>query len=59
MADIASIQDDIKQYQEQVDFVNAGLKDDPGNAELLALKSDTSAKVQGALSSTRSREMVA
>ncbi|KAK8085314.1 hypothetical protein PG997_006585 [Apiospora hydei] len=40
MADIASIQDDIKQYQEQVDFVNAGLKDDSGNAELLALKSE-------------------
>ncbi|KAK7932414.1 hypothetical protein PG985_003126 [Apiospora marii] len=40
MADIASIQDDINQYQEQVDFVNAGLKDDPGNAELLALKSE-------------------
>ncbi|KAK7992828.1 hypothetical protein PG988_001622 [Apiospora saccharicola] len=40
MADIASIQEDINQYQEQVDFVSAGLKDDPGNAELLALKSE-------------------
>ncbi|KAI4859345.1 hypothetical protein F4820DRAFT_173540 [Hypoxylon rubiginosum] len=40
MADITSLQDDIKQYQEQLDVVNAGLKDDPGNAELLALKSE-------------------
>ncbi|KAI1638246.1 hypothetical protein F4809DRAFT_639761 [Biscogniauxia mediterranea] len=40
MADIASIEEDIKQYQEQLDVVNAGLKDDAGNAELLALKSE-------------------
>ncbi|KAI1265370.1 hypothetical protein F5Y18DRAFT_50465 [Xylariaceae sp. FL1019] len=40
MADISSIEDDIKQYQEQLDVVNAGLRDDAGNAELLALKSE-------------------
>ncbi|KAI0152667.1 hypothetical protein GGR57DRAFT_167913 [Xylariaceae sp. FL1272] len=40
MADIASIEEDIKQYQEQLDVVNAGLRDDAGNAELLALKSE-------------------
>ncbi|OTA91889.1 hypothetical protein M434DRAFT_32283 [Hypoxylon sp. CO27-5] len=40
MADIASLEEDIKQYQEQLDVVNIGLKDDPGNAELLALKSE-------------------
>ncbi|KAI5922481.1 hypothetical protein F4810DRAFT_711596 [Camillea tinctor] len=40
MADITSIEEDIKQYQEQLDVVNAGLKDDAGNAELLALKSE-------------------
>ncbi|KAI1807860.1 hypothetical protein F4811DRAFT_419167 [Daldinia bambusicola] len=40
MADIASLEEDIKQYQEQLDVVNAGLKDDSGNAELLALKSE-------------------
>ncbi|KAI0386315.1 hypothetical protein F5Y04DRAFT_120166 [Hypomontagnella monticulosa] len=40
MADIASLEEDIKQYQEQLDVVNTGLKDDPGNAELLALKSE-------------------
>ncbi|KAI1326595.1 hypothetical protein F5Y16DRAFT_400292 [Xylariaceae sp. FL0255] len=40
MADIVSIEEDIKQYQEQVDVVNAGLRDDPSNAELLALKSE-------------------
>ncbi|KAI1504720.1 hypothetical protein F5X99DRAFT_347823 [Biscogniauxia marginata] len=40
MADIGTIEDDIKQYQEQLDVVNAGLKDDSGNAELLALKSE-------------------
>ncbi|RYP11537.1 hypothetical protein DL765_007726 [Monosporascus sp. GIB2] len=40
MSDITSIENDIKQYQEQLDVVNAGLKDDPGNAELLALKQE-------------------
>ncbi|KAI1205523.1 uncharacterized protein F4807DRAFT_464610 [Annulohypoxylon truncatum] len=40
MADITSLEEDIKQYQEQLDVVNLGLKDDPGNAELLALKSE-------------------
>ncbi|KAI1373499.1 hypothetical protein F4677DRAFT_217443 [Hypoxylon crocopeplum] len=40
MADVASLEEDIKQYKEQLDVVNAGLKDDPGNAELLALKSE-------------------
>ncbi|KAI8626427.1 hypothetical protein F5Y19DRAFT_222908 [Xylariaceae sp. FL1651] len=40
MADISSIEDDIKQYREQLDVVHAGLRDDPGNAELLALKSE-------------------
>lgn len=61
MADIASLEEDIKQYREQVgwlmwtvaystcrynwqdqqlDVVYAGLKDDPSNAELLALKSE-------------------
>ncbi|KAH9890188.1 hypothetical protein F4778DRAFT_375722 [Xylariomycetidae sp. FL2044] len=40
MADIANIEGDIKQYQEQLELVNAGLKDDPGNEELLALKSE-------------------
>ncbi|KAI0138899.1 hypothetical protein F4776DRAFT_662600 [Hypoxylon sp. NC0597] len=40
MTDIASLEEDIKQYQEQLDVVNIGLKDDPGNAELLALKSE-------------------
>ncbi|KAI1100638.1 hypothetical protein F4804DRAFT_37725 [Jackrogersella minutella] len=40
MADIGSLEEDIKQYQEQLDVVNIGLKDDPGNAELLALKSE-------------------
>ncbi|KAI0898818.1 hypothetical protein F4806DRAFT_314952 [Annulohypoxylon nitens] len=40
MADINSLEEDIKQYQEQLDVVSIGLKDDPGNAELLALKSE-------------------
>ncbi|KAI2468681.1 hypothetical protein F4781DRAFT_432205 [Annulohypoxylon bovei var. microspora] len=40
MADIGSLEEDIKQYQEQLDVVNIGLKDDSGNAELLALKSE-------------------
>ncbi|KAI0845823.1 hypothetical protein F5Y00DRAFT_160894 [Daldinia vernicosa] len=40
MADIASLEEDIKQYREQLDVVYAGLKDDPSNAELLALKSE-------------------
>ncbi|KAI1777371.1 hypothetical protein F4818DRAFT_346252 [Hypoxylon cercidicola] len=40
MADITSLEEDIKQYQEQLDVVNAGLKDDSNNAELLALKSE-------------------
>ncbi|KAI0133478.1 hypothetical protein BJ170DRAFT_164002 [Xylariales sp. AK1849] len=40
MADVASLADDIKQYREQLEVVNAGLRDDPGNAELLALKSE-------------------
>ncbi|KAI0174576.1 hypothetical protein BJ166DRAFT_587366 [Pestalotiopsis sp. NC0098] len=40
MADVASIEEDIKQYREQLEFVDLGLKDDPNNAELLALKSE-------------------
>ncbi|KAK5636290.1 hypothetical protein RRF57_012002 [Xylaria bambusicola] len=40
MADIASIEEDIKQFREQLDVVEAGLRDDPSNAELLALKSE-------------------
>ncbi|KAI0536389.1 hypothetical protein GGR58DRAFT_397172 [Xylaria digitata] len=40
MADISSIKDDIKQFREQLDVVEAGLRDDPSNAELLALKSE-------------------
>lgn len=40
MADVASIEEDIKQYREQLEVVDAGLKDDPNNAELLALKSE-------------------
>lgn len=40
MSDLASLEADIKQYQEQLDVVNGGLKDDPGNDELLALKSE-------------------
>ncbi|GAP88240.1 putative splicing factor spf30 protein [Rosellinia necatrix] len=40
MADISSIEDDIKQFREQLDVVETGLRDDPSNAELLALKSE-------------------
>ncbi|KAI1087300.1 hypothetical protein F5B19DRAFT_486828 [Rostrohypoxylon terebratum] len=40
MADINSLEEEIKQYQEQLDAVNIGLKDDPGNAGLLDLKSE-------------------
>ncbi|TGJ86339.1 hypothetical protein E0Z10_g2409 [Xylaria hypoxylon] len=40
MADISSIEEDIKQFREQLDVVDAGLRDDPSNAELLALKSE-------------------
>ncbi|KAI0477341.1 hypothetical protein GGR56DRAFT_403564 [Xylariaceae sp. FL0804] len=40
MADIASIEEDIRQYREQLEFVSTGLKDDPGNAELLNLKAE-------------------
>ncbi|KAF2966796.1 hypothetical protein GQX73_g6774 [Xylaria multiplex] len=40
MADISSIEEDIKQFREQLDVVEAGLRDDPSNAELLALKSE-------------------
>ncbi|KAI3317761.1 hypothetical protein HD806DRAFT_540949 [Xylariaceae sp. AK1471] len=40
MADITSIEEDIKQFREQLDVVDSGLRDDPGNAELLALKSE-------------------
>ncbi|KAI1366869.1 hypothetical protein F5Y08DRAFT_114089 [Xylaria arbuscula] len=40
MADISSIEEDIKQFREQLDVVQAGLRDDPNNAELLALKSE-------------------
>ncbi|KAH8166385.1 hypothetical protein CIB48_g1849 [Xylaria polymorpha] len=40
MADISSIEGDIKQFREQLDVVEAGLRDDPSNAELLALKSE-------------------
>ncbi|KAI0466557.1 hypothetical protein F4859DRAFT_298717 [Xylaria cf. heliscus] len=40
MAEIASIEEDIKQFREQLDVVEAGLRDDPSNAELLALKSE-------------------
>ncbi|KAK9773116.1 putative Tudor domain-containing protein [Seiridium cardinale] len=40
MADVASIEEDIKQYREQLEVVDAGLREDPSNAELLALKSE-------------------
>ncbi|KAH8666799.1 hypothetical protein BX600DRAFT_436180 [Xylariales sp. PMI_506] len=40
MADISSLEEDIKQYREQLEVVDAGLRDDPSNAELLALKSE-------------------
>ncbi|KAI0026112.1 hypothetical protein F4780DRAFT_785233 [Xylariomycetidae sp. FL0641] len=40
MSEIAGIEDDIKQYREQLDVVHSGLKEDPGNAELLALKAE-------------------
>ncbi|KAI2628166.1 hypothetical protein GGS21DRAFT_545709 [Xylaria nigripes] len=40
MTDINSIEEDIKQFREQLDVVEAGLRDDPNNAELLALKSE-------------------
>ncbi|KAI1149654.1 hypothetical protein F4825DRAFT_453261 [Nemania diffusa] len=40
MADISSIEEDVKQFREQLDVVEAGLRDDPSNAELLALKSE-------------------
>ncbi|KAI0395273.1 hypothetical protein F5Y17DRAFT_209813 [Xylariaceae sp. FL0594] len=40
MADITSIEEDIKQFREQLDVVESGLKDDPRNSELLALKSE-------------------
>ncbi|CAJ2505189.1 Uu.00g125830.m01.CDS01 [Anthostomella pinea] len=40
MSEIAGIEEDIKQYCEQLDVVHAGLKDDAGNAELLALKAE-------------------
>ncbi|KAH7020884.1 uncharacterized protein B0I36DRAFT_353619 [Microdochium trichocladiopsis] len=40
MSDIASLEADVRQYQEQVDVVNGGLRDDPGNEELLALKAE-------------------
>ncbi|KAH6647406.1 hypothetical protein BKA67DRAFT_594495 [Truncatella angustata] len=40
MADVAAIQEDIQQYREQLEVVDAGLRDDPNNAELLALKSE-------------------
>ncbi|KAI0515040.1 hypothetical protein F5B22DRAFT_199368 [Xylaria bambusicola] len=40
MADITSIEEDIKQFREQLDVVETGLRDDPSNAELLALKSE-------------------
>ncbi|KAI1175622.1 hypothetical protein F4777DRAFT_318781 [Nemania sp. FL0916] len=40
MTDIASIEEDIKQFREQLDVVEAGLRDDPSNGELLALKSE-------------------
>ncbi|KAI1848876.1 hypothetical protein JX265_001206 [Neoarthrinium moseri] len=40
MADVASLEEDVNAYREQLDVVNLGLKEDPGNAELLALKSE-------------------
>ncbi|KAI1424654.1 hypothetical protein F5Y12DRAFT_715058 [Xylaria sp. FL1777] len=40
MADVSSIEEDIKQFREQLDVVEAGLRDDSSNAELLALKSE-------------------
>jgi len=40
MSDIASLEADIRSYQEQLDVVNSGLRDDPGNDELLALKAE-------------------
>ncbi|KAI0407279.1 hypothetical protein F4802DRAFT_48210 [Xylaria palmicola] len=40
MADILSIEEDIKQFREQLDVVESGLRDDPSNAELLSLKAE-------------------
>ncbi|GAW20319.1 hypothetical protein ANO14919_098210 [Xylariales sp. No.14919] len=40
MADITSNEEDIKQFREQLDVVEAALRDDPSNAELLALKAE-------------------
>ncbi|KAF9875946.1 hypothetical protein CkaCkLH20_06392 [Colletotrichum karsti] len=39
-SDITALQEDRKQYQEQLDVVLAGLKDDPGNAELKNLQAE-------------------
>lgn len=58
MTEIASFEEDIKLYQEQLDVVTVGLKDDPGNPELLALKADTCPEAQGAISAGP-REVVA
>ncbi|KAI1338446.1 hypothetical protein F5Y15DRAFT_129284 [Xylariaceae sp. FL0016] len=40
MADIANVEAEINAFGEQLDVVNAGLKEDSGNAELLALKAE-------------------
>ncbi|KAF5502742.1 Splicing factor spf30 [Colletotrichum aenigma] len=39
-AEIAALEADRKQYQEQLDVVHAGLKDDPGNPELESLQAE-------------------
>ncbi|EPE04930.1 hypothetical protein F503_00084 [Ophiostoma piceae UAMH 11346] len=39
-AELAQLQEDRGQYQEQLDLVSGSLSDDPGNAELLALKEE-------------------
>ncbi|KAJ9151362.1 Splicing factor spf30 [Pleurostoma richardsiae] len=39
-AQLAAFEEDKKQYQEQLDLVLVSLKDDPNNAELLALKDE-------------------
>jgi survival of motor neuron-related-splicing factor 30 len=43
---LASLEDDRSQYQEQLGFVLASLKDDPDNAELLSLKEELDTAVQ-------------
>jgi len=43
---LASLQEEKNQYQEQLDIVAGQLKDDPGNAELAALKEELDSAIQ-------------